>query len=440
MQNVKCKMKSAECKVQNEKCKVSAGTKINRRSFIKFLFGATMSITSIKTPYVLARELIKIGLLADRTGFLANYGYWNEKVVRACVKRLNGQGGITGRNIDLVIEDTKTDPKIGRKKMLKLILSDKVDFIIGSQSSGVSIACNPKAREQKTIHFPLGEATKLTGEAGNRYSFKLNHTTLSHAQVAHKWAVDNLGKKWFITVADYSFGHAHAEEWPPLLEKAGGEVLGTLTIPTDAKDFLPYLGQVDQKETEVLLNVFPGTGFPSFIKQAHQLGLTEKMEIIGPICSPDGMSLDMEAAEGSWWISNYPRLSEEVPESLWPYDHAFREAVGVNDEGREIGNIDNVTTGSHYWYGWSILFLLKEAIEKSGWESKEDDLQIIEALEGIEAKAGPGFPQGDAFIRDKDHQGFHDHYIERVEGGKLRVKKLIDKEKAVYSPKVDYTK
>ena len=64
---------------------------------------------------------------------------------------------------------------------------------------------------------------------------------------------------------------------------------------------------------------------------------------------------------------------------------------------------------------------------------------LIEALEGAQVGAGYGFPQGDLFIRAQDHQGFHDHYIERVEGGRLRVKLHFTKEEAVYPPEVDYT-
>ncbi len=438
VENAKWKMRNEKCKMRNEKCKVGAGTEINRRSFIKFLLGSALATTSFRTALGANLEPIKIGLLADLSGNLAVYGYWNQKAIQAAIDRLRNQGGIGGRDVKLFIADTKTDDSTGISKMRRLILSNGVDFVIGSQDSGVSLACNPIAEEQETIHFPLGEATDITAGGGNRYSFKMGHTTLSHAQVAYEWAVENLGKKWTIAVADYSFGRAHAAEWPPLIEKVGGEVLKILTVPMLVSDFYPYLTKVDQKDTEVLLNVFPGSLFPRFIQSAHEIGLPENMEILGPICSPDGFALDMEAAEGSWWISNYPRLSEEVPARLRPYDELFRQAVEVDKMGREIGT-GRVTTGSHYWYGWSIVFLLKEAIEETSWETKKDNPQLIKALEGKEVTAGPGFPQGDAFIRAADHQGFHDHYIERVEEGYLRVKEHIDKEKAVYEPTVNYT-
>jgi branched-chain amino acid transport system substrate-binding protein len=407
---------------------------LTRREFLKALAGTGMILG---LPLVgRAQTPIRIGHQVDLSGSLAIYGYWQDKALRAAVAEV---GEIAGRPLELLTEDTESNPATGVQKLRRLIQQDRVDFVIGSQHSGICKASLPLARELKTVYFPLGEATELTSEWGNRYSFKVNHTVRSHVQVSYKWAVENLGKRWTIVVADYAFGQSHAAEWPPRIQREGGEVLKSIAIPLDATDFLPYLTGIDVKNTDVLLYVFPGSNVIRFLEQADSLGILEQVNLLGVICSIDGIGTEeIPALEGSWYVSNHPRLATEVPERLRDYDAHLRHAVGVDDEGYELGG-GRAITGSHYWYAWEALHLLKEAIEESGWQGKEDNPVLIEVLEGIAAEAGFGFPQGDILIRAQDHQGFHDHYIERVEDGKLRVKLHFERSEAVYPPEADYT-
>jgi branched-chain amino acid transport system substrate-binding protein len=402
--------------------------KISRREFLKVAGVGIAGILGAKLGF--GTDEIRIGHQVDLSGPLAIYGYWQDKALKAAVSKVNQEGGIAGRPVRLFVEDTETNPDVGLRKLRRLILQDEVDFVIGSQHSGVSIASLPAALELETVYFPLGEATKITAELKNDYIFKPNHTVMSHIQVAYRWALQNLGKRWTIVVADYAFGLSHAKDWPSKIREMGGEVIDIITIPLGAVDFIPYLGKIDRRRTEVLLFVFPGAGAVRFIDQAAGLGLLKELKFFGVICSIDGIEVT-EPLEGTWYVSNHPRLHEEVPDELKPFDAALREAVGVDHEGREIGG-DKVVTASHYWYAWTALFLIKKAVEESGWRSKRDNPLLIEALEGMEVKASYGFPQGDLFIRAEDHQAFHDHYIEQVKDGKLRVILRFPKEEAIY--------
>jgi len=407
---------------------------LTRRAFLRALAGAGLFLSLPLGGR--AEEPIRIGHQVDLSGSLAIYGYWQDKALRAAVAEV---GEIAGRPLQLFTEDTESSPTIGVQKLRRLIQQDHADFVIGSQHSGICKASLPLAQELKTVYFPLGEATELTGEWGNRYSFKVNHTVRSHVQVSYRWAVENLGKRWTIVVADYAFGQSHAAEWPPRVQEEGGEVLKSIAIPLDAPDFLPYLSGIDPANTDVLLYVFPGSNVVRFLEQADSLGVLEQVNLFGVICSIDGIDTEtIPALEESWYVSNHPRRAGEVPEGLKPYDAALRRAVGVDDEGYEP-DTGRTVTGSHYWYAWEALHLLKKAIEESGWQGKEDNPALIEVMEGITAEAGQGFPQGDLLIRAPDHQGFHDHYIERVEGGKLRVKLHFERSEAVYPPEADYT-
>src|SRR5512139_220644 len=115
-----------------------------------------------------SKEPIKIGMIADSTGGLAADGYSHEKVRRAAIKKINSEGGIGGRPIELYVEDTESKPPVGALKVRKLVESNGVSFVIDSNSSGVAIACAPIAKELKTPYFPCAGATEISGENGNR--------------------------------------------------------------------------------------------------------------------------------------------------------------------------------------------------------------------------------------------------------------------------------
>jgi len=413
-----------------------AALRLSRRAFLRALAaGAALTLVPMRRGF--GEGPITLGLQADLTGVLPDYGYWHRKVVQAAVEKINDEGGIDGREVRLLVEDTATQADIGRDKFVKLV-EQGAAFVIGSQHSGVSLASLPLAEELKTIYFPMGEATEITGEEGNRYVFRLNHSVRSHAQVAHHWAVEHLGKRWTIVVADYSFGRSHAREWPPLLQQAGGTVLQTIFIPMETTDFLPYLSQVSP-QTEVLFHVFPGANALRFLSTASDLGLPQRMNLFGVIGTIDGIKIQGEAAlEGSWYISNHPRRLDQVLEDRRGFDAAFREWVGVDPQGAEVCT-GRATTGSHYWYGWEIVHLLKRALEETGWRTPADHPELIRHLEGLTLEKGFGFPQGDKFIRAEDHQAFHDHYIERLVEGKLIAVEHFPKEQAVYPPQADYT-
>ena len=94
---------------------------------------------------------------------------------------------------------------------------------------------------------------------------------------------------------------------------------------------------------------------------------------------------------------------------------------------REIGG-NRVMDKSHGWQCWEDMFVIKAAIETSGYKSRKDIEGAIRALEGMQMKNSLGHPQGDKLIRKEDHAGIIDCYISRVENGKFEVKRRIPKE------------
>src|SRR3984957_20832254 len=110
---------------------------IGRRKLLQA--GLVVGAGQVASPFVLrarAADSVKIGVDNPLTGTYAAYGK-NELVgMHLAAQQINAKGGILGRNIELVVEDsTSGDAGTAVQKARKLIDNDKVDLLLGSTNS-----------------------------------------------------------------------------------------------------------------------------------------------------------------------------------------------------------------------------------------------------------------------------------------------------------------
>lgn len=420
------------------------GIKLNRRSFLSHaLAGGAAAGTSYLS---LTRDLygqggpIILGSHCELTGGFASWGYWHDKAAKAAVKLVNEQGGIAGRKVELVTEDTESNPATGSRKLRSLIERSGANFIVGSVHSGVMLSSIPVATELKTIYFSAGEATEATGSKGTRYSFRTGTDTYGLAAAGAPWAYNNLGKTWTIISPDYAWGHSHYQEHKAVIERLGGKVYDPIFVPLDAKDLVPYLAKIPS-DTQVLFSVFFGAQSVAFYSQAKSMGLEKTMKMYSVSGTMEAIApADLQGAgEGVYLVENFPRMLKYKDDDFHK-QHNVR--MTIDDVDARENNSQRVMAKSHAWQSWENVFALKKAIEVSGWKSKKDDKLVIEALEGLTLDNSLGHPQGAKTIRREDHSGMIDCYISRVENGKLEVKKKVTKEElmAQLPPRVDFSK
>jgi len=82
---------------------------------------------------------------------------------------------------------------------------------------------------------------------------------------------------------------------------------------------------------------------------------------------------------------------------------------------------------------------VKLGMEKSKFQGRDDTMKLIEALEGLEMKAGPDFPQGDKTLRKEDHQAFPQEFIFEVSGGTYHLKETVPGAKTMVPPACNFT-
>ncbi|OPY65953.1 MAG: hypothetical protein A4E57_03009 [Syntrophorhabdaceae bacterium PtaU1.Bin034] len=379
---------------------------------------------------------IKIGVVADKTGGLAAYGYSHEKVIKAAAARMNKAGGIAGRQVEVFVEDTESKPSVGALKFRKLIETSGVDFILDSNSSGVGVACAPIAKELKTAYFPSASATEISGDKGNRYVFQSCTSVRAEAKGGAKFAVKNIAKKWVTVVVNYAWGWSNEQDFKKYITENGGTVLASIRVPLGTSDWLPYLKGKIPKDAEGVFFANFGSDFLSFIRDLHAVRPDiKKLGAVYALSAQDIKKLG-PAAEGLYCLTPYPTRLEGLNTKS---NKTFRDAIGVDPDGKEIGTGTRLVL-AYNWAMWEAMHVLKAGIEKSGWQGKADTPKLIKALEGMQFKESVEFPQGDMRIRAEDHMTVAGLYVEQVVKGELKVVGRIPAEDTVYPPQVDLSK
>ena len=356
-------------------------------------------LLSFHTVFGQSKKPIKIGMVADKTGGNAAYGYSHEKVVRAAMAKINKEGGIAGRPVELYVEDTESKPPVGALKFRKLVETTGVDFIIDSNNSGVAVACASVAKELKTPYFPSASATEISGDKGNRYVFQPCTSVRQEMKGAARWAAQNLGKKWVIVVVNFAWGWSNQEDFTKYITEAGGQVLEFVRVPLGTNDWLPYLKGKIPKEADAVFFACFGSDFLSFIRDLHAVRPDiKKLGALYALSAQDVKKLGAPA-EGMYCITSYPTYLSALNTKA---NKVYRDIIGVDEEGKEVGTETRFVL-AYNWAMWQTMFAIKAGIEKSGWQSRADHPKFIRALEGMRFKESVEFPQGNAYIRAQDH-------------------------------------
>ena len=131
---------------------------------------------------------IKIGFIAPLSGEAAVYGETEKNAVVMAVEEINANGGVDGREIEIIYEDGKCNGKDAVTAGQKLINIDKVKVILGGACSGETLAVAPIAEQNKVILFSAFSSNPTITNAGD-YIFrnspsdsdvgKLDATTIS---------------------------------------------------------------------------------------------------------------------------------------------------------------------------------------------------------------------------------------------------------------------
>ncbi|HTP62767.1 MAG TPA: ABC transporter substrate-binding protein [Burkholderiales bacterium] len=221
-------------------------------------------------------DKIKIGHLTPLTGFLGALGEYAVKGLRIAVDEINAAGGVMGRQLDVMSEDS-VNPATASTKAQRMLDQDGVAYLMGEINSASAKTIMQVAARNKRFYMQIGARSDvLRGADCNRYTFHVDIpvTVMVNAE-GQALLRDGLikGKRIFSLTSDYLFGHDLAKGAKAFVTANGGTIIGDELTPTDTTDFSPLLLKIRQAKPDMVATNLGGNQVTNFVKQYAEFGL-----------------------------------------------------------------------------------------------------------------------------------------------------------------------
>src|ERR1700693_2403026 len=362
--------------------------KLDRRTVIKTAVAA--GVAQIASPFVItarAADAIKIGMVDPLTGVYAAVA--NNEVIGAkfAVEQINAKGGVLGRPLELLVEDSPNDVGTGVQKTRKLIERDQVSFIIGDVNSGIAIAIAQVTSEKKVLHIVSGGHTDpITGANCSWNVFRICNSTSMDANAIASTLMEKFGKKWYFLTPDYAYGHSVQAGFEKLLKAAGGTSAGSL-VPLGTPDYSAYLIQAKAYGPQVLINVMGGGDQVSSLKQFVQFGLDKQMAVGGTLFELESIRAVPDGARVGWWTMEWWWDQPGVPH--------------VAEFNASIKKITGAAATARNWFGYASVQTLALIANQ---EKTLDAPKLAHALSGFKLPPEVALQPGTPSYRAGDHE------------------------------------
>lgn len=258
---------------------------MKRRSVILAL-GAVALASGLHIQSAAAAEPLRIGLLLSLTGPAAPFGIPERDAVEVLVKKMNDEGGISGRKIELSVYDDATNPTESARGATQLIQQNKVVAIIGSTTGSGTLAAGPVAmRYEVPMVAPNGTlAVTLKENKFYPWVFRSLSGDLTNTAVMFERAISGGAKKVGLFYQEDAYGKNTADYIAELAKKANVELVETATAPLKALDLTSQATKIrNAKPDVVLIQASAPTLGAAFVRAARQVGLE------APLWAPLGL-------------------------------------------------------------------------------------------------------------------------------------------------------
>ncbi len=220
----------------------------------------------------------KVGIMLPLTGDGAAYGLPIQKAAKIAIEEINAKGGVNGRLLEPVYEDSKCNPKDGNSAAQKLINVDKVKVIIGGACSGETLGAAPIAEANKVVVLSPSATNPDITNAGD-FIFRLAPSDAYAGVVASDYAYNDLkAKKAAIISESTDYAQGLRKVFKENFEKLGGEVVADETYNPEDTDFRTQVTKVKAANPDVIY-VVPQT-VPKgvlLVKQIKEAGLSQQL-------------------------------------------------------------------------------------------------------------------------------------------------------------------
>jgi branched-chain amino acid transport system substrate-binding protein len=333
------------------------------------------SIAAAAAVSAAAGDTIKIGEYACLTGKEASLGTSSHMGTLLAVEQINAAGGVLGRQIELITEDTRSKDGESSTAVRKLIARDHVVGILGEVASSRSLEAAPICQASKIPMISPGSTNERVTEIGD-YIFRVCFVDTFQGRVMAKFALTRLKAKrvaiFSSSTSAYSVGLARY--FRQAFIDGGGEVVAEPKYAEGDRDFNAQLTAIRAAGADAIFSPGYYNEGALIVKQARGLGITV------PIFGGDSweaqalMDIGGDAVEGAYLCSHYS--PEDPSPRVQTFIAAYRKRYG------------DVTPDSNASLGFDSALVMADAIRRAGTTEHRALRDAIAATKDFEAVTG----------------------------------------------------
>ncbi|MEI6065719.1 MAG: ABC transporter substrate-binding protein [Methylococcaceae bacterium] len=357
---------------------------MRKTSFVALLFfliGASLGyfvcqnkiLTQINEKFFQRDErIVKIGAILPLSGDVASYGNNTKEGIDLAVEQINLSGGINGKKIEIIYEDSKADAKTGASGMLKLIDIDKVQAIIDNSVSSVALAAVPIADKNKVVLLSTGSTNpKLSGISP--YFFRIWNSDALEGKVSANFVVDSLNyKNISIVYVNNEYGNGLAEVFKKQLLNKRGTVAAFETFEQNNTDFKNIISKLKETSSDCIYLIAYPKEIAAFLKQRQELNL--KKQIVGTVTMEDKQIIEIAGNAANGVIYPFPVNPSESDPTVSNFQNTFF---------KKYNKKPSITSD----VGYDAVYLLSMAISNFN-ESGDGIRQGLKAIKGFHGASG----------------------------------------------------
>ncbi len=364
-----------------------------------------------------AAEPIKIGAFYSLSGPAAAIGTPTKLVTQMVVEKINKEGGINGRPIELVLGDTESDPTKAVMVVKKFINVDKVAAIIGPDRTDLGMSVKKLIEEAEIPTFMTVGGDPVIMGGGPLGTFKWVFKSPQRSSVAvekvYQYLQKNNLKKITLITASDGFGKDGKGWLEKLAPKHGLSIIADESFNPKDTDMTAQLTKIKAANPDAIVCWTIGPAGAIVAKNVKQLNIKTPLFQCHGQPDPTYIELAGSASEGNMMPSTRLMAWEQLSDKD-PQKKVIKEFVNLYNNVYHYDKQFPINT--HSGYAWDAIYIVANAMKKTG----TDKVKLRDAIEHTKGYVGVS---GIYNLTPEDHNGLgtESMIVVRIENGKWKL-------------------
>lgn len=302
---------------------------LSRRRFARLALGSAALAGLSTARSALAAEPILIGVSGPLTGANAQYGLQWRQGFDLALDAINAEGGIHGRPLAYLFEDSQSDPRQAVAIAQKFVADRRIVIELGDFSSPASMAASPIYQRGGLVQFGFTNSHPDFTKHGD-FTWSPSVSQADEQPMLARYAVSRLGfKRIAILHLNTDWGRTSKDHFARAARELGAEVVATEAYQSEERDFRSTLVRARDANPDGLVLIAYAPDGALIVRSARQLGLRQRILAASSVYSPRFIELGGEAVEGVHTGSRY--FPDDPRPEVRSFVEAFRRKYGGAD-------------------------------------------------------------------------------------------------------------